>query len=332
MRHTALVLLLLLGVSGCPKQPPPPPPDEACLDGVERLFGPQRMAVIAMQPLAGGTIFTPEMLQAVDEVTHAAEEARTAEDLAVRSITTVPLLRRSTVGVEMETIRDGLPVDPAGANRFREMLYSYEFAIGDGVNAAGTRTYMHLPLVDYEGVDLDALVEAMRAAVADRLLVAIDGTPGADADIYREVAGRGPSADAAWVVYTAAEDNGAKTPALLQAVRAFQGAAEGLPGTAGSYGLAEDVMLARRAAHKGDPAAYQLPVKQAAINQLLMMMQLSGQAGAFGERLTEDGRQTLVRIHLPGLDEPVRTRTLHQLQTLASQGLPEGVSASVCFE
>jgi len=325
-------MVLLLAVCGCRKVTPPPLPDEGCLDGIERLFGPQRTAVIALQPLAGGTVFSPPMLAAVDEVTRLAEDARTDEDLAVRSISTVPLLRRSTVGVEMETIRDGLPVDDAGARRFREMLYSYEFTIGDGLNAAGTRTYVHLPLVDYEGVDVDAMVHGIRAEVVDELLVAVHGTPGADARIYREVAGRGPSADAVWVVYTADDDGGVRTPEFLRAVHGFQVMAEGLPGTAGSYSLAEDVMLARRAAHKGDPAAYQLPGKQAAVNQLLMMLQLSGQAGAFGERVTSDGRQTLVRIHLPLLDEAERTRTVQQLQTLASQGFPDGVSASVCYE
>ena len=38
---------------------------------------------------------------------------------------------------------------------------------------------------------------------------------------------------------------------------------------AGTYGLADDVKLARRAVHKGDPAACVLPQKKAEVAQLL---------------------------------------------------------------
>ena len=333
MRRLALLCVLLpLVIGSCRKRVPPPMPEDDCLGWIEEQFGPQRSYVVALHPMAGNSIFKPDLLDAVDYVAARLEDAQTDYVLAVRSITTAPLLVPSPSGVKMERIRDGLPVDQVGAHRYQGLLMSYEFAIGDVLDATASTTYIHLPRDNYVGVDLDALVEEIRAEVADRLMIAIDGTADADRSMYKEVAGFGPSADSAWVVFDSEDKGAMKTPAFLRALQLFQSKVESQPTTAGTYSVAEDVKLVRRATHKGDPAAYILPTKQVEITQLLMMYQLSGNAADFGERLTSDGRMTVVRVHLPVLRDGGRTRTARQIRQYAREGFPLGVHAGVCLE
>jgi len=333
MRRLVLLCVLLpLVVGSCRKRVTAPMPEDDCLGWIEDQFGPQRSYVVALHPMAGNTIFTPELLDAVDFVTARLEDAQTDYVLAVRSITTAPLLVPSPGGVKMERIRDGLPVDLIGAHRYQGLLMSYEFAIGDAVDAAGSTTFIHLPRDNYVGVDLDALVEEIRAEVADKLMIAIHGTEAADRTMYREVAGFGPSSDAVWVVFDSDDKGAMKAPAFLRALQMFQSRVESLPTTAGTYSVAEDIKLVRRATHKGDPAAYMLPTKQVEITQLLMMYQLSGNTADFGERITADGRLTVTRVHLPALKDGARTRTARQIRQYAREGFPAGVNADVCVE
>ena len=333
MRRLALLLALLpLVVGSCRKRVTPPMPEDDCLDWIEEQFGPQRSYVVALHPMAGNSIFKPELLDAVDFVAARLEDAQTDYVLAVRGITTAPLLVPSPSGVQVERIRDGLPVDQIGAHRYQGLLMSYEFAAGDVVDATASTTYIHLPRANYVGVDLDALIEEIRAEVADRLMIALDGTADADRSMYREVAGPGPSSDAVWVVFDSEDKGAMKTPAFLRAVQMFQSRVESLPTTAGTYSVAEDVKLVRRATHKGDPAAYTVPTKQVEITQLLMMYQLSGNAADFGERITTDGRLTVVRVHLPVLKDGGRKHTARQIRQYAREGFPLGVHAGVCLE
>jgi len=327
-----LLLLIPLVIVSCRKRVAAPMPEDGCLDWIEEQFGPQRTFVVALHPMAGNAIFKPELLDAVDYVTARLEDAQTDYALAIRSITTAPLLVPSPGGVKMERIRDGLPVDQVGAHRYQGLLMSYEFAIGDAVDAGASRTFVHLPRDNFVGVDLDTLVEEIRVDVADKLMIALDGTAAADRSMYKEVAGMGPSSDAVWVVFDSEEKGAMKTPQFLRALQLFQTRVESLPTTAGTYSVAEDVKLVRRATHKGDPAAYALPNKQVEITQLLMMYQLSGNAADFGERITDDGRLTVVRVHLPVLKDGARTRTARQIRQYAREGFPVGVNAGVCVE
>jgi len=333
MKRLLLPLLtVLLLATGCPKPVPVPVvyDEGSCLTGIEEAFGPQRFHVVAMHPVVGGVLFTPSLLEAVDRVTAELEAAQGPIELAVKSITTVPLMRRTATGAEMELIRDNLPTDEQGALRYRDMLLSYEFATGDTLNAPASSTFVYLPVGNFAGADVDALVEATRAGVLDELLVAVDGTPGADRALYREVAEGGPSADALWVVYTGPEAGAIKEPAFLRAQQAQQGLLEALPAVAGTYGLADDVKLARRAIHKGDPAAYVLPEKRAEVSQLLMLYDMSGNAEAYGRRVSGDGGSTLLRVHLRVLDAAARDEALEQVRRITGQGLPEGFEATVC--
>ncbi len=331
-RRLLLLALVPLLVSSCRHRPPPPMPDEDCLGWIEENFGPQRSYVVALQPLGGEGVFTPDMLQTVDLVTARFEDAQTGYDAAIRSITTSPLFETTPTGMRTERIRDNLPVDLHNAARFRALLFSYEFAVGAGVDVLGSTAYLHLPRGNFEGVDVDALVDEVRLEIHDKMMIAVDGTPGADRTVYREVSNRGPSADTLWVVFSSDEAGGVKTPAFLRALVAFQTRAEALPEISETYSVAEDVMLTRRAVRKGTPAAAVLPTKQAEINQLLMMYQLSGNVDDFGERISADGSLTVVRINLPVLKDFVRKGAVRKVEQLAREGFPPGVTSSVCSE
>ena len=324
--------LIALSLPGCRKKIEAPMPGEGCLEWIEDRFGPQRFYVVALHPMAGNTIFTPEHLDTIDLVTARLEDAQTDYVLAVRSITTAPLIVPSPTGLEIERIRDNLPVDLPNAHRYQGILMSYEFAVGDSLDAVGSTTFIHLPRDNYAGVDLDAVVDGIRAEIADKMMIAIHGTPDADPSLYRDVASRGPGADSAWVVLSGEDKGAVKTPMFLRGLQMLQVRLETLPTVSSTYGVAEDVMLARRATHKGDPAAFLLPAKQAEINQLLMMFQLSGNAADYGERITTDGRTTLLRLQMPVMKDGPRARAVRQIERYVREGFPVGVSAAVCAE
>ena len=307
-------------------------PEHDCLGWIEDQFGPQRSYVVALNPLGGENVFTPEMLETVDLVTARLEDAQTGYELAIRSITTSPLFEPSPTGMKTLRIRDHLPTNLPGAARFRALLFSYEFAVGAGVDSGGSATYIHLPTGNFEGVDVDALVHEIRIEIHDKMMISVDGTPGADRDEYREVSNRGPSADTLWVVFSSEEPGGVKTPAFLRALTGFQTRIEALPEVSESYSVAEDVMLTRRVVRKGNPAEYRLPAKQAEINQLLMMYQLSGNVDDFGERISSDGSVAVVRVNLPVLKDFVRKGTVRKVTQFAREGFPLGVTSAVCSQ
>ncbi len=327
----ALAFLPLL-LAGCRKKPPQPMPEHDCVGWLEENFGPQRSYVVALQPLGGDNVFAPEMLETVDLVTARLEDAQTGYDLAIRSITTSPLFETTPTGMNTVRIRDQLPVEPPDAARYRALLYSYEFAVGAGVDPIGSTTYIHLPHGNFEGVDVDALIAEIRVEIHDKMMISVDGTPAADRVDYREVSNRGPSADTVWVVFSSEEPGDVKTPAFLRALTVFQNRIEAMPEVSESYSVAEDVMLTRRAVRKGNPADYRLPTKQAEINQLLMMYQLSGNVDDFGERLSSDGSATVVRVNLPVLKDFVRKGTVRKIAQFAREGFPLGVTSAVCSE
>lgn len=331
-RRPLLLLAVLLLVAGCRKPVPVPIviDDVACLTGIEEIFGPQRFHVVALHPVVGETLFTPELLEAVDRVTAEFEARAGPGELAVKSIATVPLIKRTPTGAAMEIIREQLPVDEAGALRFREMLLSYEFATGDTLNPTASSAFVHLPVVNYPDAGVDALVDEVRAGVAQHLLVAVDGTPGADRALFREVAEDGPSADALWIVFSASGDASIKDPAFLRSEEVLQARLEAHPAVAGTYGLADDVKLARRAVHKGDPAHAVLPVKRAEVSQLLMMLEMSGNAEAYGRRVSADGAVTLLRVSLKVLGAQARDEVVSAARQWAAEGLPEGIEVHVC--
>jgi len=303
--------------------------DDACVETLVDRVGNQSAYVVAVRPMVPGPLFAPDWLQTVDDLTRALEEAETGHELEVRSLTTMPLIRRTGRGADLVTIRDDLPLDDAGAAEFRALFDSLEFLVGDLVNVGQTACFIHLPVVNYVGVDMDALVEELRPRFAAALL-AVDGTPHGDRQIFKDVAGLGPSADRVLISYTAGGEP-VKSPAFLVALHGFQERVEALTGVAGSYSLADEVMLTRRVVHKGEPGAYVLPPKQAEINQLLMMYEMSGYPDKYGIRITDDRQLTVVQVTLSVLEEGPRNRLLAQIQQFAGEGFPPEVKYQLCL-
>lgn len=324
------LLLTLLLVTGCPKPTVPPPvTDDACAETLVDAVGNQSTYVIAVRPLVATRLFAPAWLHTVDDLTRVLEQAETGHEMEVRSLTTMPLIRSTGRGADLVTVRDELPLDDAGAAEFRALFDSLEFLVGDLVNVGQTACFIHLPVVNYVGVDVDALVEELRPQFTQAML-AVDGTAHADRSIYKDVAGRGPSADRVLISYTA-DGESVKTPAFLVAMHGFQERVEALTGVAGSYSLADDVMLTRRVVHKGDPGAYLLPPKQAEINQLLMMYEMSGAPDEYGIRITDDRELTVVQVTLSVLEEGPRNRLLAQIHQFAGEGFPPEVHSQLCL-
>lgn len=302
------------------------------MEELTEVFGAQRFVTVAMRPLAGPTVFTSEHLAAVDHVTRRLEDAQQARTLAIRSITTLPLMEPGPLGARMTRMRDEMPGDDPAVQRLRALLFSYDFAVGDVTTPAGTVAFAQLPVENFEGVDLDALVEEIRPEVAAELILALDGTDAADGALYREVAGLGPRSYGVWVAFRAEESGALKTPGFLLALRGFQDRCRALPAIAGAYSVVDDLRLTRRAVHKGDPGAATLPTKQSEINQLLMLFELSGNAEDFGARLTGDGRATVIRFGFAADRTGEWDPVLRRIQQYAGEGFPDGVTATVCPE
>ncbi len=362
-----LLPALLAGLAGCPKPVPPPPfpTDGQCLESMTEVFGAQRFHTLALRPLAGETVFTPDLLAAVDRVTARLEAEQSARTLAIRSITTLPLMEPGPLGAKMTTMREELPADTPAAARLRALLFSYDFAVGDVIDPAGKVAFLQLPADNFVGVDLDAVVEALRPGEAEHLILALDGTPGADPDLYAEVAGAelappprwgggrgggpgggggppgpgagggagaGPGATGGWVAFRGEEPGAVVTPEFLRALQGFAARTRALPAIAGAYSVVDDLRLTRRAVHKGDPGAAVLAAKQSEINQLIMLFELSGNAEDFGARLAADGQATVVRFGLAAGGPPDRDALLHRIQHYAGEGFPDGVTGTVCPE
>ena len=329
-----LLPALLAGLAGCPKPVPPPPfpTDGQCLESMTEVFGAQRFHTLALRPLAGETVFTPDLLAAVDRVTARLEAEQSARTLAIRSITTLPLMEPGPLGAKMTTMREELPADTPAAARLRALLFSYDFAVGDVIDPAGKVAFLQLPADNFVGVDLDAVVEALRPGEAEHLILALDGPPGADPDLSAAGAGAGPGATGVWVAFRGEEPGAVVTPEFLRALQGFAARTRALPAIAGAYSVVDDLRLTRRAVHKGDPGAAVLAAKQSEINQLIMLFELSGNAEDFGARLAADGQATVVRFGLAAGGPPDRDALLHRIQHYAGEGFPDGVTGTVCPE
>jgi len=302
------------------------------MDELADAFGAQRFHSVAMRPVAGPTVFTPEHLAAVDRVTRHFEDAQQVRTLAIRSITTLPLMEPGPLGAKMSRMRDEMPETDPEVQRLRALLFSYDFAIGDVTTPTGSVAFAQLPEHNFEGVDLGALLEEIRPEVAGELILALDGPEGTDGALYREVAGIGPRAEGVWVAFRAEAAGALKTPEFLRALKGFQDRCRALPAIAGSYSVVDDLRLTRRAVHKGEPGAATLPTKQSEINQLLMLFELSGNAEDFGARLTGDGRATVIRFGFAADGTGERDAVLRRIQQFAGEGFPEDATATVCPE
>ncbi len=315
-----LGIVLLWGVSGCVNRRIPPVGIDAshCRETVEQSFGPVDEVVIAVRPARGGTVFTPETLTSLARVTEAFQRSASSGDMALRTLTTIPLFRPAGRGVDIVIIGENLPSSRAEAEALRPLVYSYEFAIGDLINAAGTLTWIHLPRVDFAGVDLKAMFRQTQGEEVQNLLMVMDDGSPEGRDEYRQVSGNGASADQLSVLFEGSEAGEMKEPQRLRVIQEFQNRAEQIPGVTQTYSVTEDIMLARRYLFHGNPAEGRIPDKKVQVSQALLVLQVSGNAEAFGTRISSDERVVLVRVGLSASKSPEKKQKLiHDILRLA---------------
>ncbi|MCK6530584.1 hypothetical protein L6R50_24490 [Myxococcota bacterium] len=341
-RPARLVAALLAAIlacaasAGCVRRHPAPPPllsEGECRDIIEGSFGNQDASVLAVRPLRGGTVFTPETLAAVARLTDAIQREATTDTPMVLSLTSSPFLRPASRGVQVFRIADELPETRSAADALARIVYSFDLVVNNLVSLPpGSVTYIHLPRVAFEGKDPRSLLQALRTQELETLLIALDdGSPEGRTE-YAEVAGSGPSADHVEVMFQAREGEDMKDPDSLSAVVDFQRHAEALPLVAQSYSVTDDIMLARRYLFRGNPAEGRIPNRRAAVGQALLAWSLSGNAETMGTRLSSDERVALVRVGLRvARDAEQRSKTVEDLRHLAAAAAARtGMRSIVC--
>jgi len=328
------VLLALAGalcLVGCRPRTATPTLDPAtCRAEIDDVFGPQDTAVVALRSTDGGGVFRPDVLEAIDRVCVAFEDAQVDHDVMTKCLTNVPLMEARPGGARLVMPRDELPVDPPGAVRIQTLMLELEFAVGDVVDGSGTRSYIHVNRGMFDGVDLRALFEAQQAAEPS-LEMAIDLEPG-DLAAYRKVAGAGPSAAAVLGLLDTGQDGGIKEPSALQALDRFQVAAEGTPKVAQSFTIVDDLKVTRRGLRRGNPAEAVIPPKRSEVAQLLLAMTMAPTGDMFGPRIDSAQRVALVRVNLMPTTPEMRKRVTKRLEDALLLEAPEGARAIVCEE
>lgn len=334
MRRLTLPLALLLLLPACrPRIGTPSLEASACLETVTDTYGAPQTAVIALRAADGGNLWRPDVLAAVDRVCTAFEDEMTDDWLAVKCATNVPLMELGRTTAKVKVIHDELPFDEEQARKFRGQLLSMEFARGDVVDSTGDlTTFIHLPMASFEGVDLRAIFEAQAGKEVSVLQMAIDRGDPSELGAYKRLGRQGPSSSVVTGLFDAGEDGGLKEPATLLALQAFQTAAEGLPRVTQSFSIADDLTMARRGLHRGNPAEAYIPNKRAEVAQLMLALSLNPAASSLGPRMDHTERVALLRIHLiPGSAEQ-QERTRKRLEELLLSMLPPKATGLFCAE
>jgi len=283
---------------------------------------------VALRPRDGGGVFRPDVLEALDRVCVAFEDAQIDHDVMTKCLTNVPLMEARPGGARLVLPRDELPVDGPGALRIQSLMMELEFAPGDVVDASGTRSYIHLNRGMFDGVDLRAAFEAQVAA-EPTLEMAIDLEPG-DLQTYRKVAGAGPSSAAILGLLDTGEDGGIKEPAALHALDRFQAVAEGIPRVAQSFTIVDDIKVTRRGLRRGNPAEAIVPPKRSEVAQLLLAMSMAPTGDMFGPRIDSAQRVALVRVNLMPTTAEARRRIAKRLEDALAVEAPEGARTLLC--
>jgi hypothetical protein len=328
-----LVVLSMLLPACRPRIQTPELAAEGCLQEVSDTFGPPQTAVIALRAADGGVLWRPDVLAAVDRVCTAFEDESVDDWLAVKCVTNVPLMELGRTTAKVKVIHDELPFDEDTARRFKAQLLTMEFARGDVIDPTGERTtYIHLPMASFEGVDIRGVFEAQAGREVSVLQMAIDRADPSELGAYRRLARQGPSSSVIAGMFDAGEDGALKDPAILLALQAFQVAAEGLPRVTQTFTIADDLTMARRGLHKGNPAEAFIPNKRAEIAQLLLALSLNPAASSLGPRIDHSERVALIRVHvIPSTPEQVE-RTRERLEELLRSMLPPRASGIFCSQ
>jgi len=327
----AALALLLLG-TGCRRVPTPTMDRATCRQEITDAFLPQEMALVALRPVDGGTVFRSEILEALDRVCVAFEDEQTDYELATKCLTSVPLMESRKSGPPPQImIRDELPApNETEDHRLETVARDLEFGTGDVLNESGLIAYIHLPLVSFEGVDLAALFEA--ATKKEPLLeAAIDLGRAEDRQTYARVAEDGPSSRSVVGLYDAGEDGALKDVVHLQALEAFQERAESLRTVAESFTVVDDIKTVRKGLKGGKDEAYALPKARAETAQILLALSMSP-AARYGPRIDGRERVALIRVNLTSVTDEQYTRSVRRLEVFLAQETPEGATAFLCTD
>ncbi len=147
--------MILGSLGGCRKTSVPTLDPAACRAEIHDVFGPQDTALVALRPVDGGSVFRPEVLEALDRVCAALEEEQTDDTVLTKCLTNVPLMEARPGGARLVLPRDELPTDAAGAARIQTLMLELEFAAGDVVDASLTRSFIHLNLAMFDAPVMD---------------------------------------------------------------------------------------------------------------------------------------------------------------------------------
>ncbi len=333
-----VLLLVLLGAAslsaGCrPRVTTPLLKTDACMQSLDDAFGNQTTAVIAMRAADGGSVWQPEVLAAVDRVCQAFEEEASDDYIGVKCLTSVPIMEPGKTMAKVRVMRDELPMDEETVRRFRAQTLQLEFARGDVLDATGElSTFIHLPMVSFEGVDVRAVFERVAGEEVSNLQMAIDRGVPSELSAYKRIGREGPSSSIVVGMFDAGEDGALKEPSVLQALARFQAAAESLPRVAQSFTIVDDLIMARRGLHKGNPVEGYIPGRRPEVAQLLLALSLNPAANAFGPRLDSAERVALVRVNLKPGTEQQRRRMLAALEPMLQGALPPKASAILCAQ
>jgi len=327
----APLLLLLLGAN-CKRVPTPTMDRATCQSEINEAFLPQDMAVFALRPADGGTVFRSEVLEAIERVCTAFEDEQTDFELAVKCLTSVPLMEsRKNAPPRQIMIRDELPAPSEPTDhRLETATRGLEFATGDVISEDATVAYGHVPLVSFDGVDLRAIFAT--ALGAEPLLTgAIDTGAPEDVEPYVALAGDGPGARAIIGLYDAGMDGALKEPVHLQALEAFQARAEGLKTVAETFTVVDDLKVVRKGLRGGNQEAYTLPKARPEAAQLLLALTMSP-AAKYGARIDGRERVALIRVNLSSLNDAEYARTVRKLEQFLGAETAEGATAFLCTD
>lgn len=304
----------------------------ACRQEVTDAFGDQDASVIAVRAQDGGPLFRPRVLEALDRVCQAFEDEMIDDLVAVKCLTSLPIMEGRPAGARVIVARDDFPMTPEAALLFQHLVLQLEFARGDVVDAGGAAvSFVHLPATSFDGVDVRAVFGRQVAAEAEVLEMVIDDGTTALPE-YRRIAGDGPSSRYLVGIFDSGETGGLKEPSSLLAMERFQVAAEASPRVAQTFSIADDLKVVRRGLHKGNLGDAVIPPRRAEIAQLLLALSMAPSASSFGPRMDSQERVALVRVNLAAVLPEGQARLARRLDALLASEAPKGGRAFLCLE
>jgi len=306
---------------------------DRCRQEVEEAFGEQDASLIVLRPRDHGSVFRPQILEAIDGVCQAFEDAMTDDLVSLKCITSLPIMEGRPTGTRVVIARDEFPMSPAEASHFQLLVHQLEFSRGDVIDIAGVqRSFIHLPHASFDGVDIAAIFEEQVSASSELLELALDDGSADRTASYRALAEGGPSSHYLVGLFDSGEAGGLKEPSALLALESFQAAAEVLPRVAQSFSIVDDLKMVRRGLHRGNPGDALIPPVRAEVAQLLLALSMAPAASAFGPRIDSEERVALVRINLASVNRESRLRIARRLDSLMQGVTPPGARGLVCVE